>query len=711
MKMTDKRQKIIIFSGTTEGRELSERLIKNKVPHTVCVATQYGEMMCTEDEHVLIREGRLNADEMTELFSQGTEIVLDATHPFATEVSQNIRRAAENNNVRFVRVLRENGEKTGYAESVRSFDSLSDCVKKLNETPGNILFTTGSKDLNSIVSFIDDISRVYVRVLPSVSAIEACEKAGIRNDHIIAMHGPFSEELNVSVIKQFDIACLVTKESGRTGGTDEKISACERTGIPCFLIKRPVEDSGIGVEDAFSLVFRYFEQTSEEAGRDKILESEPAHMVESTLASTDNVSDRKKTIIHFDLVGTGMGDPSGLTGSADSAVKSADILFGASRLIDAVEHKNKYPYYLASDIIKSVLSQTDKIMNTDGIKIAVMFSGDVGFYSGANGFEEKCFADERLSEYALEFTRYPGISSVSAFAAKLGIDYTDALILSLHGKNEVIHYNRVSENIKYSAKTFVLLSSGDDISELAKRLEVLPCEISVTVGSRLSYDDEKIMRLSLEDALEIKGKRLYIAYIENKTPAKRKLLSYKDDEFFVRNKTPMTKELIRHEVLRRLDLHEGDVFYDIGSGTGSVSIEGASLSDTIKVYSFERKEEALEIQRENMVRSGCIDINIVEGEAPDNFGGIEAPDRVFIGGSGGRLADILSTLKKTDKKIRVVITAVSFETICEIGKLRDDEAVKDLKIRQISYSDVKELGSSHLLMGNNPVVIASFDLS
>jgi len=194
------------------------------------------------------------------------------------------------------------------------------------------------------------------------------------------------------------------------------------------------------------------------------------------------------------------------------------------------------------------------------------------------------------------------------------------------------------------------------------------------------------------------------------------LLPYICDEEFLRDKTPMTKELIRHEVIRRLELCEGDVFYDVGSGTGSVSIEAAKLSDTIRVISFEKKEDAILLEQKNIERFGCGNIEIVKGEAPESFAGVAVPDCVFIGGSGGRLKDILDALavmdksEKRNKKIRVVITAVTIETMCELGKLLSDDSVENLKIEQITAASAKELGAFHLLSGANPVMIASCDM-
>ena len=191
---------------------------------------------------------------------------------------------------------------------------------------------------------------------------------------------------------------------------------------------------------------------------------------------------------------------------------------------------------------------------------------------------------------------------------------------------------------------------------------------------------------------------------------KKYLIPYIEDEEFIRDKTPMTKSLVRHEAIRLLKLKEGDVVFDVGSGTGSIAIEVARLSDTLQVYSYEKKEDAISLQKKNIEAFGCSNITLIGGIAPDSFVQEEEPDAVFIGGSTGRLFDILTYLKKCTKDIRVVITAISLETMNEIYELSKDEDVSNLDIRQISESRAQKVGEYHLMKAENAVMIASFDI-
>ena len=172
----------------------------------------------------------------------------------------------------------------------------------------------------------------------------------------------------------------------------------------------------------------------------------------------------------------------------------------------------------------------------------------------------------------------------------------------------------------------------------------------------------------------------------------------------------MTKENIRHLSVMKLGLTEGATVYDIGSGTGSVACEIAAQSNSIKVYAIEKKEEACSLIEQNAAKFGLSNIQIVQGLAPEALEGLEPPTHAFIGGSSGELREILTALNKAGGSVRVVINAVSLETIAEIQRALEDFGTRDLSIEQISVSRSRELGSYHLMTAENPVMIASFTL-
>jgi precorrin-6Y C5,15-methyltransferase (decarboxylating) len=182
-----------------------------------------------------------------------------------------------------------------------------------------------------------------------------------------------------------------------------------------------------------------------------------------------------------------------------------------------------------------------------------------------------------------------------------------------------------------------------------------------------------------------------------------------DDEM-IRGKVPMTKENIRHLSVMKLGLTEGARVYDIGSGTGSVACEIAAQSSSIEVYAIEKKEEACSLIKQNAAKFGLSNIQIVQGIAPESLDGLEPPTHAFIGGSSGELREILTALNNTGRSVRVVINAVSLETMAEIQSVLKDFETSDLSVEQVSVSKARKLGSYHLMTAENPVLIASFTL-
>ena len=679
-QMDNAMRRIILFSGTTEGRLLSESLMSAGISHTVCVATEYGEVLQKKSDMVRVEEGRKTVEDMEEMFASGVECVVDATHPFATEVTANIKAALEGKDIRYLRVLRE--PEVADPEGVTLFASPEECAAACESTEGNVLFTTGSRDLAAMCERITDRSRIYVRVLPSVSSIEQCMAAGIRQEHILALQGPFSEEMNLAMIRQYDIRLLVTKESGKTGGVDEKKAACRRVGIPCFCIRRPVTEEGLSVEEA-----------AEEIRR----------LVGSGRSNAP-------VPVMFRLIGMGMGDLVGITLEADHWIRRADVCFGAGRLLDTITCREKYPYFRAGEILEKTAELLDAGRQIR--EVAVLFSGDTGFYSGAESFEKglKEKADIFAGRFTPELQRFPGISCISALSARIGESYSDAEILSLHGRCSTRSVNEAVRRISRAGKSFVLFSSGDEVALLAGALRRAGCHAVFTVGQNLSYPDEKIITCSPEETELISGQGLYTAMIRNPEPKGLRLLPYLEDEAFLRDRVPMTKSLIRHECIRMLELCEGEVMYDVGGGTGSVSIEAACLSDTLSVYAFERKSEAVSLFRKNMEHFGVENITLVEGEAPEAFAGLPAPDAVFIGGSAGRLKDILSALLRFGRSMRVVITAITLETLEELLRLEEMPEVTGFRMRQISFGEAEPLGAYHVMKTENTITVTSFVL-
>lgn len=235
--------KILVFGGTTEGRELSLKLAALGHDVTVSVLTEHGVSSQGEHDGITVLSGAKPPEEIEEMLP-GFGACVDATHPYATHIRESIRAACEKTGVPRFRLAREESEIAD--DGVSTVDSAEEAVLLLKDKTGNIMLTTGSKDLLTYKELGGE--RLYPRVLPLASSLEACSGAGIPAKNIMAMQGPFTREVNTALMKQFSIKFMVTKDSGRSGGFDEKMESAKEAGAELVLIKRP-EDDGMTMEE------------------------------------------------------------------------------------------------------------------------------------------------------------------------------------------------------------------------------------------------------------------------------------------------------------------------------------------------------------------------------------------------------------------------------------------------------------------------------
>ncbi len=696
-------KKVLVFAGTTEGRELAELLADSNIKCSVCVATDYAlELM--NDKRLDVNCGRLTEEEMEVLMRDGKfDVVVDATHPYAQIVSQNVRQAADKESISLIRLRRstESAE-----EGFVSFKTHEECSAWLSLQTGNILLTTGSKDLGSYAKNETIKNRLFVRVLPGEESIRLCTANGITGRQIIAMQGPFSAQMNECILREYSIDWMVTKISGHAGGFEEKIEAAKKAGVGICAILPPTENvCQTEISDAERKSSMYIcENVYDTAKKLELLLKE------------DILSKRSRKII---LSGIGMGNTDGMTREAYHAFEEAEVIFGAERMLENLPGKGiKVPYYRADDIISYLIEHPQYT------KVAAAFSGDSGFYSGAQSMKKALEEANEKGILKSETTILPGISSVSALAARLGVSWNDAVLASIHGRRA-----NVVNLVRKNTKVFLLLSGKNDFEMLVNKFrEAGINHVKISAGYRLSYPDEKLFTFYL-DEFETKlfdlPEGVYTCLIENEDCEEQILTPGIADEIFSRTKVPMTKNEVRVLSISRLELTKNAVVYDVGSGTGSVSIECARLSPDIFVFAIEQKEEAANLTKENAVRLGLSDqIVVINKKAPEGFEELPTPTHVFIGGSSGVLSDILSAIQKklivkentkgkTDKAskgVRVVINAVSLETIAQITKLIQTYPVKHVQLTQIQASRAHKLGSYNLMQAQNPVLIASFNL-
>lgn len=647
--------KAIVFAGTTEGYALCEFLAENRVSVYACAATEYGGSLLQENEFLHVSAGRLKTEDMEELFrKENPEIVLDATHPYAAEVTKNIRTACESAGVLYQRILRPEGEKNSEAIYV---ESTEEAAAFLSGTEGNIFLTTGSKELAKFTGIPDYKERLFARVLSIPSVIRSCAELGIEGKHLIGMQGPFSAEINEAMLRQFQCSYLVTKDTGLAGGFPEKMEACQRCGVTPVIIGRPLKEEGLSLQDARVFLSKMFGFTLSQK---------------------------------ISLVGIGMGAEKTLTLEGKKALNEAELLIGAKRMTEAVQKPGQMVLHeYRSEKIVEYIREHPKYRT-----VAIALSGDVGFYSGAKKLIDQLDGNVEV---------ICGISSVVYFMSKIGLSWDDAKIVSAHGRN----CNLISL-IRHNPKVFSILGTEDGVAVLASRLVYYGMgDVTLYVGENLSYENEKIFHDRAANLTEYRGDALSVVTACNEKATPLSAVHGISDGEFLRGKAPMTKEEVRTVSLSKLRLSEDSVCYDVGAGTGSVSVEMALRAWMGQVYAIEKKEDALALLKENKKKFAVDNLSIIPGVAPEAMTELPAPTHAFIGGSSGNMQDIINLLLEKNPKVRIVINCITLETVTEAMNAIRDFGLEDVDIVQLAAARSKSIGRYHMMMGENPIYIIS----
>lgn len=241
-------KKVLVFAGTTEGRKLCEELAAGGAEVTACVATEYGRVAMPPRQGLEVRAGRLDARQMEKLL-RGFSLAVDATHPYADEVTRNIKKACDAAGAEYLRLIRPSLDGCG----ATVVPDAAAAAGYLSGTLGNVFLTTGTKELAAFGGLKE---RLFARVLPSTEAISACRAAGLEGRHVICMQGPFSHRLNLALLLETGAKYLVTKDSGAAGGFAEKLSAAKEAGAEVVLIARPGKESGLGLGVMTKLLYK-----------------------------------------------------------------------------------------------------------------------------------------------------------------------------------------------------------------------------------------------------------------------------------------------------------------------------------------------------------------------------------------------------------------------------------------------------------------------
>lgn len=391
------------------------------------------------------------------------------------------------------------------------------------------------------------------------------------------------------------------------------------------------------------------------------------------------------------IVGIGMDGNRTFTNEAISAINEAKLLIGAERVVSPFRQLGKETFitYKPSEIARKI--------NEYGCTAAVLMSGDCGFFSGTRKLMPL------LGDHDVQVI--PGISSVSYFCSRIRLSYEKMKFITLHGRN-----SNISINVKMNEYCFFLLGGEMTAADVCKHL----CEyglgnVGVHIGTDLGYETEEIISGKASELTDVQTGGLSVMITEN-ADALRHIPTAINDDGFSRGDIPMTKSEVRCIAVSGLNISADSVVWDIGCGTGSVSVEAAYRCPDGKVFAFDKKHEAALLTEKNAHSFGCDNIIVSEGVCPDILVDVPEPDKVFIGGSSGNMDAVFDAVCIKNPCADIAVTAVSLETLHDaVNSFEKHGAVPE--VVQIAVTRTRRLGSHTMLNAQNPVFIISGRLS
>lgn len=393
------------------------------------------------------------------------------------------------------------------------------------------------------------------------------------------------------------------------------------------------------------------------------------------------------------IVGGGPGHEEYMLPAGVEAIRRADLVVADQRFMYVRKYNpNVLPMVKVMDTIDAI---GEKIQDKN---IAVVVSGDPLLYSL---YKTICRKLPHVTPKVI-----PGVGSFQMFASILGETLEGARLLSLHGRN--LSDGALIKEIRENEKVFFLCDKIQTPSWIAGKLTDAGLgRVHLSVGCNLSYEDQVIDGGAPDRMTAKTYDGLCVVLVKNPNPGKpgRKPLLMDND--FIRGKTPMTKEEIRWTILGKMRLFEDSTVWDVGAGTGSISIECARQCPYGQVHSVERSPEAVSLIRQNKEKFGTENLIIHEGDALDTIKKLPVPTHVFIGGSGKEMEDILKYVCSLGKGIKVMAACVTIETISETTKLLSGDGFDNYDIIQLAVSRSREIGRYHILDSNNPVMLVS----
>ena len=388
------------------------------------------------------------------------------------------------------------------------------------------------------------------------------------------------------------------------------------------------------------------------------------------------------------LASLGGGRPDTMTAECAAALKDAQCILGARRLLEHLPQgctERRIAAVRPQEVLDAVLAQ--------GGRCVVVYSGDAGFYSGARGLLPL------LAERDIPTRVLPGISSVQLLSARLGLPWQDWELVSAHGVD-----CDVVAAVSKGRPAFFLTGGALGPGELCRRLTQAGLgSLSVTVGADLSARSEKIV---FGTAAELAGQPFpsLSVMLAEAAPRPQARCPGLPDGSFLRGSVPMTKQEVRAAALAKLGVRPADTLWDVGAGTGSVSVELALAAPQGRVYAVECEAAACALIRENKERFSAWNLQLVEGRAPQALRDLPIPDAVFIGGTKGSMEEIVELALAKNRSARVCISAIAVETLSAAVAALTGRGL-EVQVTQIAVSRTRPAGGLHLLMANNPTFL------
>lgn len=389
------------------------------------------------------------------------------------------------------------------------------------------------------------------------------------------------------------------------------------------------------------------------------------------------------------LIGMGSGQPENLTLQGLAALRQADLILGARRLLAVLPAgctENRAAAYRPDEVAE--------LLQTSGAENAVLvYSGDTGFYSGASSMIEK------LEALGVRARVLPGLSSIQLLAAALGRPWQGWNLVSAHGRT----CDPVAECMQ-GRPTFFLTGGSEDPATLCAQLEAEGFgDMQAVVGQCLGTPEEKIFRGSVKELAAGRFNSLSVLLVEAAEVLPRRAPGL-PDEAFERGDVPMTKQEVRAAVLAKLAVRPEDILWDVGAGTGSVSVELALAAPRGRVYAVECRPEGCALIKANREKFRTRNLVLVEGLAPDALSDLPAPDAVFIGGSKGSLAAIVDAALDKNPDARICVSAIALESLSAAVAALTAKG-RTVQVSQIAVSRAKAVGGLHLMMAQNPIYL------